>query len=47
METIFLDFYNYFENKIKLNEKEQRRKEEISDIAKNGTIFQEMREKIY
>lgn len=34
METIFLDFYNYFENKIKLNEKEQRRKEEISDIAK-------------
>ena len=34
VETIFLDFYNYFENKIKLNEKEQRRKEEISDIAK-------------
>lgn len=34
METIFLDFYNYFENKIKLTEKEQRRKEEISDIAK-------------
>ena len=34
VETIFLDFYNYFENKIKLTEKEQRRKEEISDIAK-------------
>ena len=34
METIFLDFYNYFENKIKLTEKEQRRKEKISDIAK-------------
>ena len=25
VETIFLDFYNYFENKIKLTEKEQRR----------------------
>ena len=34
VETIFLDFYNYFGNKIKLTEKEQRRKEEISDIAK-------------
>lgn len=34
VETIFLDFYNYFENKIKLTEKEQRRKEKISDIAK-------------
>lgn len=34
VKTIFLDFYNYFENKIKLTEKEQRRKEEISDIAK-------------
>ena len=34
VETIFLDFYNYFGNKIKLTEKEQRRKTEISDIAK-------------
>ena len=34
METIFLDFYNYFGNKIKLTEKEQKRKVEISDIAK-------------
>ena len=34
VETIFLDFYNYFGNKIKLTEKEQKRKVEISDIAK-------------
>ena len=34
VETIFLDFYNYFGNKIKLTEKEQKRKLEISDIAK-------------
>ena len=34
VETIFLDFYNYFGNKIKLTEKEQKRQVEISDIAK-------------
>ena len=34
VETIFLDFYNYFGNKIKLTEKEQKRKVEISEIAK-------------
>lgn len=34
VETIFLDFYNYFGNKIKLTEKEQKRKNEISNIAK-------------
>ena len=37
-KTIFLDFYNYFGNKIKLTEKEQKRKVEIlwqvtTDIA--------------
>lgn len=34
VETIFLDFYNYFGNKVKLSEKEQSRKAVISDIAK-------------
>lgn len=39
VETIFLDFYNYFGNKIKLTEKEQKRKVEISDIAKKVLSF--------
>ena len=34
IETIFLDFYNYFGNKVKLSEREQSRKSIISEIAK-------------